>query len=89
LTIKRKRFPVEQIVAILKQAELDMQVGDIVGQIGNSEQTFTAGAGITPACKWKLSASSSNCRRKTIASRDDTVRLRSEGCGDSMTIKKF
>jgi putative transposase len=30
----------EQIVAVLKQAELGMPVGDIVRQLGISEQTF-------------------------------------------------
>lgn len=38
--MKGKRFSVEQIVAVLKQAELGMAVGDIVRQIGISEQTF-------------------------------------------------
>lgn len=38
--MKGKRFSVEQIVAVLKQAELGMAVGDIVRQTGISEQTF-------------------------------------------------
>lgn len=38
--MKRKRFAVEQIVAVLKQAELGMPVGDVIRQIGISEQTF-------------------------------------------------
>jgi putative transposase len=38
--VKKKRFPVEQIVAVLKQAELGMAVADIVRQTGISEQTF-------------------------------------------------
>ncbi|KQV59888.1 transposase [Duganella sp. Root198D2] len=38
--MKRKHFPAEQIVAVLKQAELGMPVGDIVRQLGISEQTF-------------------------------------------------
>ena len=37
--MKRKRFSVEQIVAVLKQAELGMAVADIVRQTGISEQT--------------------------------------------------
>ena len=40
LTIKRKHFPAEQIVSVLKQAELGMAVSDIVRQLGISEQTF-------------------------------------------------
>jgi putative transposase len=38
--MKRKRFSVEQIVAVLKQAELGMRVADIIRQIGIYEQTF-------------------------------------------------
>lgn len=38
--MKRKRFSVEQIVAVLKQAELGMPVADVIRQIGISEQTF-------------------------------------------------
>jgi putative transposase len=33
-------FSVEQIVAVLKQAELGMPVADLIRQIGISEQTF-------------------------------------------------
>lgn len=40
LAIKRKRFSVEQIVAVLKQAELGLPVADLVRQTGISEQTF-------------------------------------------------
>jgi transposase-like protein len=42
--MKRKRFSVEQIVAVLKQAELGMPVADVIRQIGIAEQTF---------CRWK------------------------------------
>ena len=38
--MKRKRFSVKQIVAVLKQAELGMPVADILRQVGISEQTF-------------------------------------------------
>lgn len=38
--VKRKRFSVEQIVAMLKQAELGMPVGELTRQVGISEQTF-------------------------------------------------
>lgn len=38
--MKRKRFPAEQIVSVLRQAELGMAVSDIVRQLGISEQTF-------------------------------------------------
>lgn len=38
--MKRKRFSVEQIVAVLKQAELGMPVAELIRRIGVSEQTF-------------------------------------------------
>jgi putative transposase len=38
--MKRKRFSVEQIVAVLKQAELGMPVADIIRKMGIAEQTF-------------------------------------------------
>jgi putative transposase len=38
--MKRKRFSVEQIVAVLKQAELGLPVGELIRQVGISEQTF-------------------------------------------------
>jgi putative transposase len=38
--VKKKRFSVEQIVAVLKQAELGMPVADVIRRLGISEQTF-------------------------------------------------
>jgi len=38
--VKKKRFSVEQIVAILKQAELGIPIADLIRQVGVSEQTF-------------------------------------------------
>jgi putative transposase len=38
--MKRKRFSTEQIVAVLKQAEMGMAVSDLIRQFGISEQTF-------------------------------------------------
>ena len=37
---KRKRFSIEHLVAVLKQAELGLPVSDLIRQIGISEQTF-------------------------------------------------
>lgn len=42
--MKTKRFSVEQIVAILTQAELGLPVAELIRQVGISEQTF---------CHWK------------------------------------
>lgn len=38
--MKTKRFSVEQIVAVLKQAELGAPVADLIRKVGISEQTF-------------------------------------------------
>jgi len=38
--VKKKRFSVEQIVAVLKQADLGMPLADVVRQVGISEQTY-------------------------------------------------
>jgi len=40
----KKRFSVEQIVSVLKQAELGLPVADLMRKVGISEQTF---------CRWK------------------------------------
>ena len=38
--MKRKRFSVEQIVAVLKQAEIGVPVAELIRQVGISEQTL-------------------------------------------------
>jgi putative transposase len=38
--VKQKRFSVEQITAVLQQAEGGVPVGDVCRQVGVSEQTF-------------------------------------------------
>ncbi len=38
--MKKKRFSAEQIVAILKQAGLGIPIGELIRQVGVSEQTF-------------------------------------------------
>jgi putative transposase len=38
--VKKKRFSAEQIVAILKQADLGIPVAELIRQVGVSEQTF-------------------------------------------------
>jgi putative transposase len=38
--VKRKRFSVEQIVAVLTQAELGTPVADLIRHLGIAEQTF-------------------------------------------------
>jgi len=38
--MKRKRFSVEQIVAVVKQAELGASVADVIRKVGITEETF-------------------------------------------------
>ena len=38
--MKRQRFSVEQMVAVLKQAELGTPVVDLIRKVGITEQTF-------------------------------------------------
>lgn len=38
--MRRKRFSVEQIVAVLKQAELGVPVAELIRQVGITEQTL-------------------------------------------------
>jgi putative transposase len=38
--MKKKRFTAEQIVAVLKQAELGIPIAELIRQVGVSEQTF-------------------------------------------------
>ena len=38
--MKKKRFSVEQITAVLQQAEAGTPIGDLCRQVGISEQTF-------------------------------------------------
>ena len=38
--MKKKRFSVEQITAVLQQAEAGTPVGDLCRQVGVAEQTF-------------------------------------------------
>lgn len=38
--MKRKRFSVEQIVAVLKQAEVGVPMAELIRKVGISEQTF-------------------------------------------------
>lgn len=41
--MKRKRFSVEQIVGVLKQAEVGVPVTELIRKVGISEQTFYRG----------------------------------------------
>ena len=38
--MKRKRFSVEQVVAVIKQAAVGIPVADLIRTVGITEQTF-------------------------------------------------
>ena len=38
--VKKKRFSVEQIVGVLKQADVGVPIGELVRQVGISKQTL-------------------------------------------------
>ena len=38
--MRKSRFSIEQIVAVLRQVEMGMPVADVIRRIGVSEQTF-------------------------------------------------
>ncbi len=38
--MKKKRFSVEQIVAVVKQLELGVPVAEVIRKVGISEETF-------------------------------------------------
>jgi putative transposase len=40
--VKQKRFTVEQIVAVWKQAEAGVPLAELIRRVGISEQTFSA-----------------------------------------------
>lgn len=67
--MKKKRFSVEHIVAVLKQAELGMPVADLIRQIGISEQTFY---------RWKkqYAGMQSDQVRELKVLQDENVRLK-------------
>ena len=67
--MKKKRFSVEQIVAVLKQAELGMPVADLIRRVGISEQTFY---------RWKkqYAGLQSDQVRELKQLQDDNVRLK-------------
>ena len=41
--MKRQRFTVEQIVSVLKQAEMGLPVADLIRRVGITEQTYYRG----------------------------------------------
>ena len=53
--MKKNCFSVEQIAAVLKQAEVGVPVAELIRKVGISEQTFTGGRSST----WGLSRTKS------------------------------
>lgn len=55
--MKRKRYSVEQIVTILKQAEMGTPVADLIRHAGITEQTFYRWKKHTPVLRATRSVS--------------------------------
>jgi putative transposase len=67
--MKRSRFSTEQIVAVLKQAEMGLPVSDLIRQIGITEQTFYR-------WKKKFAGLESDQVRELKQIQDENVRLK-------------
>lgn len=61
---KKKRFSVEQIVAVLKEAEAGMPVADLISRVGIAEQMFYRWKNSTAAWIVTRRDSSSNFKTK-------------------------
>ena len=67
--MREKRFSVEQMIAVLKQAEVGVPVAELIRKAGISEQTFyrwkSKYAGLEVACSNRVTRSrmcSTSCR---------------------------
>lgn len=71
--MERKRFSIEQIVAVLKQPELGMPVADVIRQVGISEQTFY---------RWnkQYAGMQSDQVRELKQLQEENARLKKAGC---------
>ena len=83
--MKKKRFSVEQIVAVLKQAELGLPVAEVIRRIGISEQTFYRWkkqyAGLQSDQVRELKQlQDENARLKKLGEREELARLRRSLC---------
>jgi putative transposase len=45
----KKKFSVEQIVGVLKQAEVGVPIAELIRKVGVTEQTYTVGRRSMPA----------------------------------------
>jgi len=70
--MKRKRFSVEQIAAVLKQAEVGVSVAELIRKAGVSEQTFY---------RWKKQYAGLE-GDQVRSHRDPRTELRMQGPGD-------
>lgn len=60
--MKKKRFSVGQIVAVVKQTELGVPVAEVIRKVGISEQTFSGDGKI--GCEAKIPATSRSHSRQ-------------------------
>jgi putative transposase len=69
----RKRFSVEQIVAVLRQAQVRVSVAELIREVGISEQTFYrwknpfTGLGVDQGCELKQLQEENGGRKRRSA----------------------
>ena len=64
--MKHKRFNVEQIVAVLKQAEAGVPLAELIRRVGISEQTFYRWKKQSSGQRLTRFASSNSSRKRTF-----------------------
>jgi hypothetical protein len=63
--MKKKRFSVEQIIGVLKQAQIGVPVAEVIRKAGSASRRSIAGSRNTQALKWIRSARWRSCRKRT------------------------
>jgi hypothetical protein len=62
--MRKKRFTVEQMIGVLKQAQVGVPVAEVIRKAGISEQRSTVGRRSTPAWRWTKFVRWRSCKRK-------------------------
>jgi hypothetical protein len=66
--MKKKRLSLEQIIGVLKQAEVGVPVAEVIRKVGDQRaDVLTCGRRSTLVWKWTRSVRWRNCRRRICA----------------------
>jgi hypothetical protein len=65
--MKKKRFSVEQMIGVLKQAQVGVPVAEVIRKAGSASRRFTAGRPSMPAWKWTRSVRWPSYRKRTCS----------------------